>query len=79
MTLAWIALRNELLKAAPMGFTKQELKGAVVDAKAWTNLTSTKTSFNDALTSGNFKTEASPDDKRVLLAYALLEDVFGSV
>ena len=60
-----------------VSFTKQELKQAVVDAEAWANSNPVKSSFNSALTAGNFKTNATADQKRLVLIWALRAIVKG--
>lgn len=55
-----------------MPFTKQEIKQAIQDAEAWAETPSVKSDFNTNLTAGNFKTNATADQKRLVLIYALL-------
>ena len=68
---------DEILKTKPMPFTKQELKQAIVDAEAWAETGSVKSDFNDNLTAGNFKTNATADEKRLALILALLAIIRG--
>lgn len=68
---AFNLLVDEILKNGPMKFTKQDLKTAITDAETWAELTATKTDFNSALTAGNFKTNATGDEKRLALIFAL--------
>lgn len=60
-----------------MPFTKQQIKQAIIDAEAWAETPSTKTSFNNALTAGPFKTNATADQKRLALILALLAIIRG--
>ncbi|NOJ28235.1 MAG: hypothetical protein DA330_09525 [Nitrososphaera sp.] len=64
---------DEFLKLyGAMPFTKAQIKQAVNEAHTWAELASTKTSFNNALTAGPFKTNATADQKRLALILALL-------
>ena len=74
---AYERLVREIIKSGAMGFTKPELKQAVQDAEAWAETPSVKADFNSNLTAGNFKTNATADQKRLALVYALLSIVEG--
>ena len=74
---AFDQLVDEILKGGPMSFTKQELKQAIVNAEVWAESPSIKTSFNTALTDGNFKTNATADQKRLALIFALYAIIKG--
>lgn len=75
--IAFDSFVDELLKSGAVTFTKQDLKQAIVDAEAWAELVATKTSFNSALTAGNFKTNATPNQKRLALIFALVSIIRG--
>lgn len=62
---------NELQGQSPVAFTKPELKQAIADAESWAESAPVKSSFNSALTNGNFKSNATADQKRLVLIWAL--------
>lgn len=72
LTGAFRNLVKELLAAEAMGFTKQELKQAITDAEAWAETPAVKADFNNNLTAGNFKSNATADQKRLALIFALM-------
>lgn len=69
---AFDQMANELVKSAAVTFTKSELKQAIQDAEAWAETPAVKADFNANLTNGNFKTNATSDQKRMALIVALM-------
>ncbi len=68
---------DELLKSGAVTFTRPELKQAFEDAEGWAEDPANKTSFNSALTSGNFKSNGTADQKRLVLIFALMSIIRG--
>lgn len=71
MRFAFDEIVHEMLKTKPVSFTKQELKQAIRDAEAWAGTAAIKNNFNSGLSAGNFKRNATPDEKRLALIFAL--------
>lgn len=69
---AFNLLVSELLKSGPMGYTKTDLKAVLLAAINWVETPAVKSDFNGDLTAGNFKSNATADEKRLVLAYSLL-------
>lgn len=78
-TFAFNQFVDEYLRifGGAMPFTKQQIKQAVNEAHTWAELASTKTSFNNGLSAGPFKTNATADQKRLALILALLAIIKG--
>ena len=74
---AFLKIVKELESQGAVTFTKQELKQAITDAEAWAESGAIKTSFNAGLTAGNFKSNATADQKRLALIWALWAIVKG--
>ena len=55
-----------------MPFTKPEIKQAIDESEAWAELPATKSDVNSNLTTGPFKSNATADQKRFALIFALL-------
>ena len=77
ITFAFRELVKELLKSGAVTFTKQELKQVIQDAEAWAETGSVKTDYNNNITAGNFKSNATADQKRLALIFALLTIIRG--
>ena len=77
ISFAFKQLVRELLKSGAVTFTKQELKQAVQDAEAWAEKVAVKTDYNSNLTAGNFKSNATADQKRLALIFALFSIIRG--
>ena len=75
---AYAKLANEISLTIAQRFTKPELKQAIIDAEAWAETPAVKQDFNNNLTAGNFKTNATADEKRLALIFALLAIINGS-
>lgn len=74
---AFLEIIAQLESEGPVAFTKQQLKQAITDAEAWAESSPVKSSFNLALTAGNFKSNATADQKRLVLIWALWAIVKG--
>ena len=72
---AYAKITSELLSQGPVAFDKPGIKQAIQDAEAWAETPSVKSDFNSSLTAGDFKTNATPDQKRLVLIFALLSIV----
>lgn len=60
-----------------MRFSVPDILQVIVDAEAWAETPAVKADFNANLTAGNFKSNASPDEKRLVLIFALLAIIRG--
>jgi len=69
---AYSQFTKALLESGSVDFTKPEIKQAIEDAEAWAETPAVKSDFNSNLTAGNFKTNATADQKRLALIFALL-------